>query len=75
MNRAGPPEMENPRLATEGLVRSFRPTHTSRAPELQAWPFRCSRIVWVRYCLPPSEWDWLRQAAITARFFAEWRRS
>jgi hypothetical protein len=67
------PEMENPRVQTEGSFKDFRSTNTSHPVMLQAPPFRCARIVRVKRCLLAEEWRELRWSAETASFYAEWR--
>jgi hypothetical protein len=57
------PEMENPRVQTEGSFKDFRSTNTSHTLVLQALPFRCARIVRVKRCLPAEEWQQLRWEA------------
>ena len=56
-------------------VATTRPRRTGNAEApIIDFHFWCnSRLVQVKRCLPREEWEWLRQAATTADFFAEWR--
>jgi hypothetical protein len=70
MNRARPPG--NGKGALAGAYPENTDANDAGQRVNDFTVFRNHRIVAVRRALPKEEWAWLRQAATTARFLAEW---